>query len=130
MINPYGLDGLMMCIIAILNGALREKSYGKYVHELSAHQLSTVTGIVLFGAYIWVLTGIRPIQTPKEAVTIGCLWLVMTLAFEFIFGHYVMGHPWTKLLHDYNLLKGRVWVLVLFWITSAPYLCYRIRSVP
>jgi hypothetical protein len=29
--------------------------------------------------------------------------------FEFLVGHYVMGHPWSRLLHDYNILAGRLW---------------------
>jgi hypothetical protein len=36
-----------------------------------------------------------------------------------------MKHPWTRLLHDYNILEGRVWVLVLVWITIAPYIFSR-----
>jgi hypothetical protein len=31
---------------------------------------------------------------------------VATVAFELTFGHYVMGHPWSRLLADYNLLAG------------------------
>jgi hypothetical protein len=54
-------------------------------------------------------------------------WLVLTVIFEFLFGHFVMGHPWSSLFHDYNLLAGRVWVLVLIWIAAAPSIFYRIQ---
>ena len=40
----------------------------------------------------------------------------MTVAFEFGFGHFVAGHSWQRLLGDYNLLEGRVWLLFLLWI--------------
>ena len=96
--------------------------------ELTAHQLSTFTGLILFGLYIWVLTGLFRIESSNQALLIGGIWLIMTVAFEFIFGHYVMGHPWNKLFCDYNMLKGRVWLLVLIWTSAAPYLFYRIRS--
>ena len=52
----------------------------------------------------------------------------MTVVFEFIFGHYVMEHPWSKLFHDYNLLAGRVWLLLLLWTTLAPYILYRLQG--
>jgi hypothetical protein len=52
----------------------------------------------------------------------------MTLAFEFLFGHFVAGHSWARLLQDYNLLAGRVWVLLLAWVALAPYLFYRWQS--
>ncbi len=54
--------------------------------------------------------------------------LVMTIAFEFLFGRLVSGCSWNDLLHDYNLCAGRVWVLVLIWTAIAPYVFYRLRS--
>jgi len=51
----------------------------------------------------------------------------LTVAFEFLFGHFVMGNPWEALLHDYNLVAGRVWVLVLTWIAVAPIIFHRIQ---
>ena len=46
-----------MVFIAIINGAIREGWYGKYVSELQAHQISTVTGVLLFGvgAFGWAV---------------------------------------------------------------------------
>ena len=35
------------------------------------------------------------------------------MLFELGFGHWVAGHPWSRLLADYDLLAGRIWVLVL-----------------
>jgi hypothetical protein len=124
----YALCWIGMVILAILNGALREKGYRKFMNELSAHQLSTIIGIILFGAYIWFLTGMFPIASSEQAFIIGGMWLVLTILFEFIFGHYVMHHPWSKLFHDYDIFKGRVWILILIWTTIAPYLFYRIRN--
>jgi hypothetical protein len=124
----YAACWLGMVVLGIFNGAIREKFYGAIMRELSAHQLSTFIGMILFGAYIWILTGIFRIESPKQAIVIGCMWLIMTITFEFVFGHFVMGHPWEKLFHDYNLIQGRVWILVLIWTTIAPYMFYRIRS--
>jgi len=55
-------------------------------------------------------------------------WLVLTLAFEFLFGHYVGGHSWRSLLDDYDLLSGRLWVLVPAWLAVAPYLFHRLQG--
>ena len=123
----YAASWLGMVALAIINGAIREKLYGPFMQELSAHQVSTFIALVLFGIYIGSLTRIWPIASPTQAIVIGGLWLMMTIMFEFIFGHFVMGHPWGKLLADYNLIKGRVWVLVLVWTASAPYVFYRFR---
>ncbi|MBN1848168.1 MAG: hypothetical protein JW932_06245 [Deltaproteobacteria bacterium] len=124
----YAACWLGMVILAIVNGAIREKLYGPFMRELSAHQLSTLIGMTLLGVYIWILTGIVRIESPKQAVIIGCMWFIMTIGFEFAFGHFVIGHTWERLFHDYNLVKGRVWLLVLIWTTVAPYIFYRARS--
>jgi hypothetical protein len=42
------------------------------------------------------------------------------VAFEFGFGHYVSGAPWTELLADYDVRAGRLWPLVLFTTIVAP----------
>lgn len=42
-----------MVLIAVANGALREGWYGKHLGELQAHQVFTVSGILLFSVYIW-----------------------------------------------------------------------------
>jgi uncharacterized membrane protein YkgB len=123
----YTASWMGMMIIAILNGVLREKEYNRFMRELSTHQLSALIGVILIGAYIWVLTGVCRIESSRQALVIGGMWLMMTVAFEFLFGHYVIGHPWSRLFQDYNLLKGRLWPVVLIWTAVAPYLFYRIR---
>ncbi len=122
----YALAWVPMVLIAILNGAVREVWYGKSLGELRAHQLSTLIGAVLLGLYIWGISRLWPLASGHQALAVGVLWLVLTVGFEFLFGHYVVGHPWTRLFHDYDLLAGRVWSLLLLWVTVAPYLFYRL----
>lgn len=106
---------------------MRQATYGRHLPELAAHQVSTVTGILLTGAVVWSVSRFWPIGTAKEARIIGACWLMMTIAFEFGFGHYVAGHSWSRLFADYNLADGRVWSLFLAWIAVLPYLIWRIR---
>jgi hypothetical protein len=122
------LTWIPMILIAIANGALRELWYGKHFSELRAHQISTLTGILLFGGYIWPAIGILQPDSGGQAIAIGLVWLGLTVSFEFLFGHYVGRKSWDGLLHDYNLLAGRVWLLLLLWITIAPYVFYRFRE--
>lgn len=124
----YTLAWLLMPLIAIINGAIREAGYRRFVSELLAHQISTLTGIILMGCYVWLLSRKWRIASSGQAILIGVIWLTLTVAFEFLFGHYVMGQPWAQLFHDYNLLEGRLWVLFLIWITIAPYVINKLRS--
>ena len=124
----YIIAWVPMTVIAILNGILREAIFTKYLTELRAHQASTVSLIFFFTIYLWAVTRIWKPESENQALWIGLIWLGMTILFEFGFGHYLMGHPWSKLFHDYNLLAGRVWVFVLLWVAIAPWLFYRIQT--
>ena len=128
MIRNYTIAWIGLVILAIVNGTARVKGYGRFMSELAAHQLSTLTGILLFGLYVWGLGFLWKLRSAREAIIIGLIWLVMTICFEFLFGHYVMKHPWSRLFHDYNVVYGRLWSLVLLWTAIAPYLFYRLRN--
>lgn len=119
-ILTYTLGWLPMVIIAITNGVLRELGYGRLMSELHSHQLSSILGVAAFMAYTFLLNEYFPIPSLENAVIVGAVWLILTVSFEFIFGHYVAGHSWQRLLSDYNILKGRVWSLVLISIFLAP----------
>jgi hypothetical protein len=128
--TPAGafLSWLPMVPIAILNGLLRESTYGKRVSELHAHQISCLTGVALFAVYIWLLVGRWPPASERQALLVGALWILLTVAFEFLFGRLVAGHTWSELLADYNILAGRLWSLVLLWLGIAPWLFSRLRA--
>ena len=117
-----------MVFIAIANGAVRQLGYGKFVSELTAHQISCFTGITLFFIYTYALSFRWPLDNARQARIVGLIWLALTVVFEFIFGHYAAGKPWSTLFHDYNVLAGRLWSLVLIALAFMPYLAFKIRS--
>ncbi|MGL4622049.1 hypothetical protein [Chroococcidiopsis sp.] len=125
MILRYILAWIPMVFIGIINGVIRQVTYGKYFSELRAHQVSTATGVLLLGLYIWAIAHLWSFDSPKQAIAVGLLWLGLTVIFEFTFGHFVAGHSWSKLLSDYNILAGRIWLVVLIWVAIAPWLFSR-----
>ncbi|TVO67870.1 hypothetical protein [Denitromonas ohlonensis] len=132
-IRPAALAGwaiawLPMVLIAIVNGVAREAWLLAPLGEARAQQVSTLSAIALFGVYIWwVMPRLRP-HSARQAAALGGLWLAMTLAFEFLFGHFVAGHSWSALLANYNLAAGRLWPLIPLWVAIAPPLVHRLRS--
>jgi hypothetical protein len=112
---------LVLTVLAILNGALRNYTYSRVVGEYAGHVISSVVLIVLFPLVTYVfLASVKVAYRSLDLLLVGAIWLVLTVAFEFLFGHYVAGHPWSRLLGDYNILKGRVWALVLLAVFLAP----------
>lgn len=124
----YLVGWFVLLAVAMVNGALRELTYGKYVSELSAHQLSCLTGILLFALVIHQYVRRWPFDSARQALKVGLFWMALTVAFEFLFFHYVGGHSWDALLANYDMSAGRLWPLILLWVTFAPYLFHRLRA--
>jgi hypothetical protein len=78
----YLIAWLGMMLLAIANGAVRDFTYRGWVGDFRAHQLSTVTLLLLFVGYFWALFTVWPLASAHQAWLIGSVWLVMTLAFE------------------------------------------------
>ena len=120
----------VMLVVAVVNGAARDLTYGRSMGELAAHQLSTLIGCTLLGIVMWFFVRLHPLSSAGQAWRLGLLWMSLTVAFEFLFFHYVGGRSWVELLGDYNVLAGRVWVVVLAWVAIAPYLFFTLQRRP
>jgi hypothetical protein len=120
---------VVMLLAASVNGALREGLLIPAIGDVAGRAVSTLllSGLILLLTYL-TIRWIHP-RSSREAWTIGGLWVASTLAFEFLAGHYLFGNPWSQLLEDYNVLRGRIWILVLIVIAVAPRLCARIRGL-
>lgn len=110
---------------AILNGVVRDVVLALYMRDKPARAISSIVlaGVVV-GITVLSLRWIGP-STLLQAVGIGAFWLALTLAFEFLFGHYLGGKPWPLLLAEYDVLRGRLWVVVLIATVLAPPSVYR-----
>jgi hypothetical protein len=123
----YLLAWFPMLILAVANGALRQALFARTMPELRAHQLSTLTGAIVIGAYIWLFVRTWPPSSAGEALAAGALWLAMTVAFEFFMGLVLAKRPLARVLADYDVRAGRVWVFFLIWLMVAPLLFYLLR---
>jgi len=120
------LAWIPMLVLAVANGALRQLTFGKVLSELRAHQLSTATGSILIGGFIWAVLRLWPLASAGDAWTIGGVWLGLTVLFETAMGRFIQHRSWHELFSDYNLLAGRVWLLFLVWLTLAPSVFFRL----
>jgi hypothetical protein len=63
--------------------------------------------------------------TPGEALAVGAAWLFCAIVFEFGFGRYVDGLSWPRLVSDYDLLEGRLPLLLCLVVGAGPFLLAR-----
>ncbi|MCD4808174.1 MAG: hypothetical protein K8R13_11550 [Methanococcoides sp.] len=119
---------VLFIIPAILNGISIEL-YAPYTGELLAHQISSV----IFSAVIFTVTYVflkhsSVSGTSRQFIFVGLMWLRLTISFEFFFGHFIIGYSWQRILYDYNIFEGRIWLLVLIVTATSPWLANRILS--
>jgi hypothetical protein len=120
---------LLLVVLAIMNGAFRAAVLIPRVGEHAGHVISTLTLSLLILATTWLtIRWIRP-ATLNDAVLIGFLWLALTVLFEFGAGHFLFHQPWELLFADYNLAKGRIWILVLIVTLKAPVIAAKARGL-
>jgi hypothetical protein len=123
----YFLLWLPMIILAFANATLRELVLKKHVSDLHAHQLSTLTLIVLCSIYVSFVFPLLNVQYTKQAFLIGFIWVLLTVAFEFSLGR-LTNKSWQFLFQDYNLFAGRIWLLFLLVLLLLPYLFYYFKK--
>jgi hypothetical protein len=129
MVRKAVVTWVLMIPIAILNGGFRQAVLVPAVGDLRGHQLSVLTGSAAFLALVYaMLHRDAPRYTDRWLLGLGGIWVAATILFEFVFGHWVMGHAWTHLLADYNIFAGRLWTVVLASVGIAPLLVKRLAT--
>lgn len=107
-----------MVVFAVGNGFFGELVVGPRLGEYAGHLYKTVLAVVVIFIVSRYFVGYLSAQVPEgelfmRAVVTGAFWMVLSMNFEFLAGHYVFGFPWEKLLADYRIWQGRLWSLVL-----------------
>lgn len=122
------LAWLLILVLAIVNGAFRQALLLPRLGEKVAHVISTLllSLMVLFASWL-LIPWVRPAGM-GDAWLIGASWVILTVGFEFLAGHYVFGTPWERLLGDYNVADGRIWILVLVAVLLGPVLVVSLRG--
>ncbi len=120
---------LMLMGAEVIHGILRALFLAPKVGDLRARQLGVFTGslLILVIAYLsigWV--GVRN----KSLLAVGFAWLLLTLAFEIGFGHFVFGYSWERLASDYNLSKGGLLPVGLLVLFLSPLIAAKLRESP
>lgn len=121
LLAPLGV-WLLLAVLAVANGVLRETVLVPRLDEYRAHVLSTaVLVLVILGVaaafFAWSGTAFSDV----ELVAIGVAWTLLTVGFEFLVG-YAEGTPVSVTIGQYDVTAGQVWIVVPLTLLVAPYL--------
>jgi hypothetical protein len=81
----------------------------------------------LLVAYLFV--GWLKAPSTRALLHVGVLWLVLTVAFELGFGHFVFRRSWGSLGEDYNISKGGLLPFGLVVLALSPLIAGRLRRL-
>ncbi len=120
---------LLFIPLAIANGALRDLVVTPALGDTLGRAVSSLTLSFLILLLTVLLVGRLGVNTRAGYLMVGGFWTVLTLFFEFSFFVLVMGHPMDELFADYDLFRGRLWLIVLATTFFAPLLASKIRKL-
>ena len=119
---------LLLVVVMSANGIFRELVLRPSIGSNAADVMSAVIGtvIILLGTryFLRPLAG-QPIQ---QLAIASAVLVVLTVAFEFLFGHYVDHKSWEELAGNYALWRGRLWPILLLILALTPFLWGRVPT--
>jgi hypothetical protein len=117
---------LPMPFIGIANGVLRQFFLLQYFSNFRAHQVSTLTLILVLIVYIAIIYKKLSIKSANDAWLTGTCWALLTVLFEMAMGHFVSHLSLAEMLAAYNLGSGNLWSLVPLILFIIPFAFYRL----
>ena len=121
------LAWLALPAFAVLNGLIRDTTYGPSMGYDRAHSVSVIPLLIAIVAWaVWVSKR-WPLSDKGMALRVGVTWLALTLAFEIGLGA-LQGLSMQEMLAAYDITKGRLWPLIPLATLLAPPLVFAAAS--
>lgn len=113
----------VMVVIAIANGVFGQFVLEKIIGDYATHLYKTFFIIAVIFAFSYFYVRMTSGDSPLwyfPALAAGVQWLLSSLTFEFLIGHYLFRIPWQRLFQDNRIWEGRIWSLVFVAEVAAP----------
>jgi len=122
------LTWLILFVVMFANGAIRVLVLQPRLGEALARQVARLSGVALVLLVSWLFVRVSPEARSAQLWWVGVAWVSATVVFEFLLGRFVSGLSWQALLADYNILRGRLWSLILVSVCLGPWFWGIVRA--
>jgi hypothetical protein len=118
---------VIMCF-EFIHGVLRAMYLAPLVGDFQARQISVLLGslLILMIAYLCV-QWIRA-DTIGALLTVGLVWLALTVAFELSLGRFSLGLSWERMTSDYDVPHGGLLPFGLVVLALSPLIAAKLRG--
>jgi hypothetical protein len=120
---------LIIVVAAVLNGLLREQVLTPLFGTQISLPLSGITLSLIIIVITYYLIPTIGKHRSQVFMFIGLLWVALTLSFEYLFGHFVLGKSWTEINAVFSLEGGNLFVLAVICTASAPWFVAKFRGM-
>ena len=120
---------LVTIVAEILHGIARGTFLVPHVGQFRSSQIGVFTGSVIILAVALVFVRWISATRPAQLLMVGLIWLCLTLAFEVLFGRFVIGASWERLAADYNVLEGGLLPFGMLVLLLSPLIAAKVRGL-
>lgn len=120
---------LLILPLMVANGIFRETVLVPSLGRGQSDVASAAIGIAIILLVTMPFLHRARDRSAGALARVSAIWLVLTVAFEFLFGHYVDHKSLTELAENYAIWRGKLWPLVLASLVLAPFIWGRARRM-
>lgn len=118
---------LVLIVAEIVHGILRAMLLVPIVGEFRSNQIGVFSGSVIIIAIAYFTIRWIGASRLTEQLLVGVIWLALTIAFEILFGRFVVGLSWERIASDYSVLNGGLMPLGLLFLFFSPMFAVKLR---
>jgi hypothetical protein len=119
---------LVLICAEILHGIARGIFLVPHVGEFRSNQIGVFTGSIIILAIAMAFVRWIGATRTADLLAVGLLWLVLTLAFEVLFGRFVVGASWERLAADYDVSRGGRLPFGMLVLALSPLIAAKLRG--
>ena len=120
---------LVLIVAEILHGIARGIFLVPHVGEFRSNQIGVFSGSIIILVIALIFVRWIGASRTTDLLAVGVLWLALTLAFEILFGRFVVGASWERLWVDYNVLEGGLLPFGMLILMLSPLIAGKVRGV-
>ncbi len=126
------LRGITVWLIIIfaegLHGIARLILLQPVVGDFRARQAALFSGILIIFVISYLFIKWLRATNNFQLISIGFLWLFLTVAFEILLGRFVMQFSWERIFSDYDVINGGLLPVGLLLLMLAPLIAAKLKE--
>lgn len=117
----------LIIIAETLHGILRTLYITPLIGDHAARQIGMLIGSILIFLIAWFTIRWIGAYTRKDQLSIGTVWVILTILFEFLLG-IMLNYPISRILSDYDITQGGFMGLGIIFMFFVPMLASTLKG--